>query len=113
MRYLIILLLVIGCAPLRKMAAPDCPDAVEERIRVSIKTHRGEALANVVSDLNIVYGEPTIEVSAFRDESGKYTVMEKLYYKIDDNKFVVVSVVNEKILMIDTVHVPEREIRVR
>ena len=34
--------------------------------------------------------------------------MKKLYYKIDEKVFTIVSIVNDIIILIDTVHAPIR-----
>ena len=64
------------------------------------------AAENVVTDLNGIYGLPRVEIFAFRAESGESIVRKKLYYGIDEKVFVIVSIVNDRVLLIDTVHSP-------
>ena len=99
--------LLVGCSALLPALVHKVPPEVSE-VRIKIATGE-DALKDVVLSLNATYGKPTIEVSAFRLETGEFVVMKKLYFYIDDNTFVVVSVVNDKTLMIDTIHGKERE----
>jgi len=105
-------LLMIGCVPLiKKQIIPvdvsTILESVDKEISVKIKIKNNEqSLENVVSDLNGIYGDPIVEISAFRSDVGKIIVMKKLYYQIDGKTFVIVSIVNDKVLLIDTVHAP-------
>jgi len=75
--------------------------------QVTIKIKKGEeSLSETVKTLIEVYGKPTMKVNAFRTNSGEFVIMKKMYFRIDEITFIIVSVVNDKILLIDTVHVP-------
>ncbi len=115
MKKLIIILLslmLVGCIPMmiKKQLVPTAPAVLEptnKNVSIDIKVKSNEkALESVVLELNGVYGEPTIEINAFRSEAGKIIVMKKLYYGVDEKVFVIVSIVNDRILLIDTVHSP-------
>ena len=112
---IILVFLFIGCVPiLREKVAPvePCPEVFTEG--VLIKIGKGDnSLKDTVSGLNDIYGDPTVEISAFRSDSGEIVIMKKLYYSINEGAFMVVSVVNGKVLMIDTVHAPPLEYKTR
>ncbi len=99
-----LLVLMAGCVPVMRQTIP-ATAAVDKEVKIGIKVQRNEkSLEDVVLELNAVYGKPTIEISAFRSETGRIIVMKKLYYGVDDKVFVVVSIVNDRVLLIDTVH---------
>lgn len=109
---LLSLLMVGGCIPLqiKKQVIPVAPTIAEPvdknvNIRIRVKTNE-QSLENVVKDLNGIYGLPRVEIFAFRAESGESIVRKKLYYGIDEKVFVIVSIVNDRVLLIDTVHSP-------
>lgn len=107
------LLMVGGCIPLqiKKQVIPATPIVaapMDKSVNIKIKVKTNEqSLENVVSGLNDIYGLPRVEISAFRTETGKIIVMKKLYYGVDEKVFVIVSIVNDRVLLIDTVHTPE------
>jgi len=103
-----------ACIPamVKKQITPVPPvlEPTNKNVSIDIKVKSNEkALESVVLELNGIYGEPTIEVSAFRTEGGESIVMKKLYYGINEKVFVIVSIVNDRVLLIDTVHSPEKE----
>ena len=87
-------------------STPVIINKTSSEVMVRVKVQSDQNLAKVVEDLNKIYGKPTVEISAFQDDNGRTIVMKKLYYVKDKQTFVVVSVVNDKVLLIDTVHVP-------
>lgn len=105
-------LLMASCPALqiKKQVIPATPTAAEPtdksvNIKIKVKTNE-QSLENVVTDLNGIYGLPRVEISAFRTETGEIIVMKKLYYGVDERVFVIVSIVNDRVLLIDTVHSP-------
>ncbi len=121
-RIIVILLslLMIGCissakqlvvkkqiVPIDPVAAPRIIEDKEVSIKVKVKSNE-KSLERAVSDLNNIYGAPSVEINALRDEDGKIIIMKKLYYKIDEKVFTIVSIVNDIIILIDTVHAPIR-----
>lgn len=109
-------LLTVGCIPLAvgKQIIPidllEVPKNVEvKEVNIKVKVKKNEkSLESAIVDLNNIYGPPIIEINALRDEDGKIIIMKKLYYQINERIFTVVSIVNDRILLIDTVHNPDR-----
>ena len=105
-------LLMIGCIPamIKKQIIPATPAIVEpidKKVSIDVKVKSNErALGSVVLELNSIYGKPTVEISAFRSETGEIIVMKKLYYDVTKKIFVIVSIINDRVLLIDTVHSP-------
>ena len=115
-RIIIILLslIMIGCIPLvvkkqiipiDPIVAPKITEDKKVNIRVKVKSNE-KSLESAVADLNSIYGAPTVEINAFRNEDGKIIIMKKLYYQINEKVFIVVSIVNDQVQLIDTVHSP-------
>jgi len=103
------LFLIVSCASLQKkeIAMPDNTplEAADTDASISIKLKSGqENLAKVLKNLNKVYGTPRFKVDVSRTPTGEYTIIEKLYYQIQDtNMVVVVSSTDNIITSIDTV----------
>lgn len=119
MKKLIIILLSLilaGCIfplQIKKQVIPVAPTVVKPvdksvNIKIKVKTNE-QSLEKVVLNLNNIYGKPTVEIVAFRTEAGNIIVMKKLYYGVNDKIFVIVSIVNDRVLLIDTVHSPENK----
>ena len=116
-RIIIILvsLFIVGCPSMfKKQIIPIDPiiSAVEKpmidkevSIKVKVKSNE-KSLESAVADLNSIYGSPTVEINALPDEDGKIIIMKKLYYDVSERIFIVVSIVNDQVLFIDTVHSP-------
>lgn len=106
-------LLMVSCIPIIKkqiipteeVVAPKIIKDKEVSIKVKVKSN-GESLEDAASELNNIYGLPTVEINAFCDEDGKIIIMKKLYYDVSEKIFIVVSIVNDQVLFIDTVHSP-------
>jgi len=111
---IILSLLMMGCITwtTKKQTASFDPTAsprfIEEKeISIKVKVKENEqSLEDVVSDLNGIYGLPSLEINAFRSEVGETIVMKKLYYQIDRKSFIVVGIVNDRVMSIDTIHSP-------
>ena len=108
-------LILAACIPMmvKKQiipVTPAVPEPTNRNVNIDIKVKSNErALESVVLELNGIYGKPTVEIVAFRTEAGNIIVMKKLYYGVNDKIFVIVSIVNDRVLLIDTVHSPENK----
>ena len=114
---ILVSLLMVGCPSLmiKKQVIPVDDSIismakkpiVDQEISIKVKVKSNEkSLESAVSDLNSIYGSPTVEINALRDEGGKIIIMKKLYYQISEKVFIVVSIVNDQVQLIDTVHSP-------
>ena len=99
---IICLVFLVGCAPFGMVRLLQG----KPEVKINIKGEES-TLKEVLANLNAIYGKPTVEVSAFQLETGVFVVMQKLYYRISGITFVVVSIVNDKVLFIDTVHIQD------
>ena len=107
--------LMVGCLPLKQLLVkkqvmpinPAIASVVDKEVSIKIKIKDNEqSLEEAVSDLNLIYGDPVVFISAFRSKDGKITVFKKLYYGIDKKVFTIVSVVNDEVIFVDTIHPP-------
>ncbi len=79
----------------------------EGKIEVRIKVRKSNpSLQWTIEDLNKFYGKPTVELSAFRLENNETIILKKLYYQIDKKTFVIVSIIDNEVQFIDTIHAP-------
>lgn len=104
-------LILAGCPMMiKKQTIPatlTVPESTNKNVSIDIKVKTNEqSLEKVVLELNNIYGLPRAEISAFRTEGGEIIVMKKLYYGVNERVFVIVSIVNDRVLLIDTVHSP-------
>ena len=118
---ILISLLMVGCIPMagNRQIVPVDPlanprfmekkEAKEVGIKVKIKVKSNEkSLERAVSDLNNIYGDPVVEINAIRSGDDEIIIMKKLYYQIDEKIFIVVSIVNDRVILIDTIHSPNK-----
>ena len=111
-------LLTVGCImplQIKKQVIPVTPtvaEPVDKNVNIRIKVKANEqSLENAVEDLNKIYAPPYVEIFAFHTKDGTRIVRKKLYYQIDKNRFTIVSIVNDEVLFIDTVHSPGSVLR--
>jgi len=104
---------MVSCVPLqiRKQVIPTAPtvaEPVDKSVNIRIKVKANEqSLENAVEDLDKIYDPPRVEIFAFYTKDGRRIVRKKLYYYGKDGKvFAIVSIVNDWVLYIDTVHPP-------
>ena len=107
---------MVGCIfplQIKKQAVPTAPiiqEPVDKSVNIKIKVKTNEkSLENAVEDLNKIYDPPYVEIFAFFTKDGRRIVRKKLYYGVDGKVFVIVSIVNDEVLFIDTVHSPENK----
>ena len=120
MKQLIIILIslsmsMMGCIPMvvKKQIIPVDPLAkprfVEKEISIKVRVKSNEkSLVRAVKELNDIYGDPSVEMFTVPTKDGD-VVIKKLYYTVDAKVFSIVTIVNDKVKMIDTVHSPENK----
>lgn len=75
-------------------------------INIEVKTYNDSGFAETLKSLNDIYGKPIPEINAFFDDKGNRIIRKKLYYWINSKTVTIVSIVNNKVIFIETTHIP-------